>query len=131
MKRRNFIKLVSISGSGLILAQVLPMNSLAEGAGINCFQPDPLIKICDDGSIIIYVTKQEMGQGVNASLPLIIAEELEADLDDIKIEKAMYDLNKAGEYMTVGSSSIRRSWIVLRTAGAAAREMLIAAAAKK
>jgi isoquinoline 1-oxidoreductase beta subunit len=73
----------------------LPLRS---GAQIKndpiCFQPHPLIKLCDDGSIIIYVRKQEMGQGVSTSLPMIVAEEMEADWQDIISEIAPFDYEK-------------------------------------
>lgn len=70
-----------------------------------------------------------MGQNITTSLPLIIAEELDADPQDISIEILPYSAGKAGNYNTYGSASIRTTWMELRTVGATARQMLISAAA--
>jgi isoquinoline 1-oxidoreductase beta subunit len=130
MRRRDFIKLNSFISGGWVMAQLIPINGFSAEA-TDCFQPSPLIKLCSDGKIIVYVIKQEMGQGVQTSLPMIIAEELEADLKDILVEAMPFDSEKGGQYQTGGSTSVMRQWMPLRKAGAAAREMLIAAAAKE
>ncbi len=131
MKRRNFIRISSLSTTGWVLVQMLPLKGFAENAEPACFQPSPLIKMCDDGKIIIYVQKQESGQGVQTSLPLIIAEELEADPKDIVVQPLPFDNNpkEGGKYETGGSTSVPFGYDALRKAGATAREMLIAAAA--
>ena len=128
MRRRDFIKLNSFLSGGWVMAQLIPINGFARST-TNCFQPSPLIKLCSDGKIIVYVIKQEMGQGVQTSLPMIIAEELEASMDDILVEPMAFDSSKAGAYDTGGSTSVLEEYLPLRKAGAAAREMLIAAAA--
>ncbi len=130
MRRREFIKLNSFISGGWIMAQLIPIKAIA-GVTADCFQPSPLIKLCSDGKIVVYIIKQEMGQGVQTSLPMIIAEELEADLKDIVVEAMPFDSSKGGEYSTGGSTSVIRQFTPLRKAGAAAREMLIAAAAKQ
>ncbi|HEX7844651.1 MAG TPA: molybdopterin cofactor-binding domain-containing protein [Chitinophagaceae bacterium] len=132
MKRRDFIRITSLYSGGWILSAALPLNALAQTQlDPICFQPHPLIKLCDDGSIIIYVRKQEMGQGVSTSLPMIVAEEMEADWQSIKSEIAPFDYEKKEEYRTIASDSILKNWEPLRRAGAAAREMLMAAAAQR
>lgn len=130
MRRRAFIKLNSFISGGWIMAQLIPFKAIA-GVTADCFQPSPLIKICSDGKIVVYIIKQEMGQGVQTSLPMIIAEELEADLKDIVVEAMPFDADKGGEYSTGGSTSVMRQWLPLRNAGAAAREMLILAASNE
>ncbi len=130
MQRRNFIKIASYSTGGWLLAQLIPSKAFAlEGEVVpSCFQPSPLIKLCDDGKIFIYVVKQESGQGVQTSLPMILAEELEADPKDIIVEAMPFDAAKGGQYGTGGSTSVMTQYMPLRKAGATAREMLIAAA---
>ena len=89
----------------------------------------------DDGVLIVTIGKSEMGQGVYTSLPMLVAEELEADWKNIKVEPApvapAYNHTQFGPVMvTGGSTSVRSTWEQLRTAGAAARLMLVAAAAE-
>lgn len=131
MNRRNFIRITSLYSGGALLFSSIPGKGLSQANDPFCFQPHPLIKLCDDGSIIIYVRKQEMGQGVNTSLPMIVAEEMEADWQNIKSEIAPFDYEKKDEYTTISSESVRINWQPLRKAGASAREMLITAAAQQ
>lgn len=128
MKRRSFIQLGSYLSGGWVLSQFLPVSALAN-EGPACFQPSPLIKLCSDGKIIVYVYKQEMGQGVQTSLPLIVAEELEADLNSVVAEALPFVAGGKFNYSTGGSTSVLYEYTPLRKAGAAAREMLISAAA--
>jgi len=130
MQRRAFIQLSSFLSSGWVVAQLVPLPAFAADDPI-CFQPSPLIKLCSDGKIIVYVYKQEMGQGVQTSLPLIVAEELEADPKQVIAEALPYSPSGGFNYSTGGSTSILREFMPLRKAGAAAREMLIKAAANE
>jgi isoquinoline 1-oxidoreductase subunit beta len=131
MNRRKFIQITSLYSGGALLFSSLPIKSSPHSSNSDYFQPHPLIKLCPDGSIIIYVRKQEMGQGINTSLPLIVAEEMEADWQTIKSEIAPFDYEKKGDYTTVASDSVGSNWEPLRKAGASAREMLVAAAAQQ
>ena len=138
INRRRFIKLsaASVFGSGLVLA--LNWRDSQGNATVSDldkqFVPNAWLKIGADGhdagKIVVYTIESEMGQGPMTLMPMILAEELEAAWDDIRVEhaplKPIY-----GEQTTGGSSSIRRGWATLRDAGAAAREMLIAAAAQR
>src|SRR5207244_218127 len=81
-----------------------------------------------DGKITVMVARSEMGQGVRTALPMILAEELEADWKQIEIEQAGAS-TLFGDQSTGGSASIKTTWDPMRKAGAAAREMLISAAA--
>jgi len=130
--RREFIKVVSVSGSGLILASYIPFKDLFAQAGDDpkIFSPSVYLKIDSNGVVTVIVHRSEMGQGVQTALPMLIAEELEVDWQKIVIEQADAD-SKYGSQSTGGSTSIRRNWEPLRIAGATAREMLILAAANK
>ena len=92
--------------------------------------PNPFILITASGDVTIWCHRSEMGQGVRSSLPVLIADELGADLASIKVIQADGD-EKYGDQDTDGSSSVRMSFIRLREAAATARTMLIAAAAKR
>ncbi len=92
------------------------------------FAPNAYLKITPDGKVTIVVARSEMGQGVRTALPMILAEELEADWKQITIEQAGAS-TLFGDQSTGGSASVRTTWDPMRKAGAAAREMLISAAA--
>jgi isoquinoline 1-oxidoreductase beta subunit len=133
LNRRNFLKLTSLAGLGLTLGFYLPFGdkfAVAAMPDVQTFAPNAWLRIELSGVITITVGKSEMGQGIRTSLPMIVAEELEADWQAVKIEQAVADA-KYGNMMTGGSSSVRSSFANLRKAGAAAREMLVSAAAQK
>lgn len=129
--RREFIKIIGMSGGALTLAAFVPVTDVfAKRGEPKNFSPSVYLKIDNNGIVTIIVHRSEMGQGVRTSLPMLVAEELEVDWKKIVIEQAEGD-KKYGNQVTGGSTSIRTSWEPLRVAGATAREMLIAAAATK
>jgi len=97
------------------------------------FTPNAWIRIAPDGAVTVVIDKAEMGQGIETSLSMLAAEELDADFSRVDIEFAPvapeYKNPVFGSQGTGGSTTIRGSWLPMRTAGAAAREMLVAAAA--
>jgi isoquinoline 1-oxidoreductase beta subunit len=96
------------------------------------FAPNGWVHIGTDGVVTITVDKSEMGQGVNTSLPMIVAEELEVELTSVRAGPTPENPSAWSRRMgTGGSSSVRGSYETLRRAGAAAREMLVAAAAQQ
>jgi isoquinoline 1-oxidoreductase beta subunit len=97
-------------------------------ASAEAFSPNAYLRITSDNKIKIVVARSEMGQGVRTALPMILAEELEADWKQIEIEQAGAS-TLYGDQTTGGSASIRTTWYPMRKAGAAAREMLISAGA--
>ena len=123
ISRREFIKVSSLIGTGFALG----FNTLsAYSKDIKGFEPDTFINILDDDTIILSVAKAEMGQGVWTSLPMLIAEELEADWSKIKVQQISKD-NFMG---TGGSMSISGyGWEKMRKSGAIAKSILIEAAA--
>src|SRR5438874_1350628 len=125
LSRREFLTAGAAAGAGLVMGFYLPhKNSSSHGT----FAPNAYLKIAPDGKITVVVARSEMGQGVWTSLPMILAEELEADWKQITIEQAGAS-TLYGDQSTGGSASVRTTWDPLRKAGAAAREMLISAAA--
>ncbi len=130
--RRQFLKVVSVAGAGLAIGfYVSPKNFRGDVADATpgIFAPNVWLRIDKSGSITVTVSKSEMGQGISTGLPMILAEELEADWTKIRFERADAD-TKYGNMGTGGSQSTRSLWNPLREAGAAAREMLISAAAQ-
>jgi CO/xanthine dehydrogenase Mo-binding subunit len=126
LTRRDFLTAGVAAGAGLVIGFHLPHgNSSGSAKG---FAPNAYLKITPDGKIAIVVARSEMGQGVRTSLPMILAEELEADWKQIVIEQAGAS-TLYGDQTTGGSASVRTTWEPMRKAGAAAREMLISAAA--
>jgi isoquinoline 1-oxidoreductase beta subunit len=126
VSRRNFLTAGVAAGAGLVIGFYLPHGS--SFGGKEAFEPNAYLKITPDGKITIVVARSEMGQGVRTSLPMILAEELEADWQHISIEQAGAS-TLYGDQTTGGSESVRTTWDPMRKAGAAAREMLISAAA--
>jgi isoquinoline 1-oxidoreductase beta subunit len=133
MNRRDFIKVVSTAGSGLVLGFYLPSTNKLSGKPLSSalFEPNAWIKVQPDNIIRIMVGKSEMGLGVLTSLPMIIAEEMDLDFSKVVVEKASANRKKYGWQMTGGSNSVSGGYKKLRQAGATAREMLVMAAAQE
>lgn len=128
LDRRTFLKASLTASGGLLLSLNLPIKDAFGQEAAEYFQPNPFIRIEPDNTITIWVARSEMGQGVRTGLPMIVCEELGVDWEQITIEQA--DANpKYGPQGTGGSRSVNSSWDRLRNAGAAAREMLVQAAA--
>lgn len=124
--RRGFLALSA--SAGLTLGIRLPAGVAGEESA--AFEPNAFLRITPDDQVTLWVTKLEMGQGVGTLLPMILAEELEADWSRVRIERAEPGEKFKGVRLhTSGSGSVTGSWHQLRNAGAAAREMLIGAAA--
>ena len=125
LSRREFVGAGIAAGAGLVIGFYLPHGN---ESGKDTFSPNAYLRITPDNKITIVVARSEMGQGVRTALPMILAEELEADWKHIDIEQAGAS-TLYGDQTTGGSASIRTTWDPMRKAGAAAREMLISAAA--
>lgn len=130
VSRRRFLKVSALAGGGMLLSFSFP-GSAAAGNVVNdaVFSPNMFITIAADGTVFLQAPNPEIGQGVKTSLPLIVAEELGVDWRKVKVELAPLD-SKFGRQVAGGSGSVRGRYSALRTAGATAREMLIAAAAQ-
>ena len=126
ISRRHFLAAGAAASTGLVIGFYLHRRS--PGSPTGTFAPNAYLRIAPDGKITVVVARSEMGQGVRTSLPMILAEELEADWKQITIEQAGAS-KLFGDQSTGGSASVRTTWDPMRKAGASAREMLISAAA--
>ncbi|HSA54921.1 MAG TPA: molybdopterin cofactor-binding domain-containing protein, partial [Gemmatimonadaceae bacterium] len=133
LDRRDFLKVGAVAAGGLVLAIYVPeARARSTAAPAAPFQPNVFLRIDPNGDVIITVARSDMGQGVRTALPMIVADELDADWGRVTVVQADAHPNQYGRMMTVGSTSVRGgAWMPLRRAGAAAREMLVAAAAAR
>jgi len=128
--RRAFLETAAFTGTGLALSFRLPEALQAAATAPAIFEPNAYIRINRDNTVTLWVTRSEMGQGVRTNLPAALAEELEVDLNNVKLEQAMPGGRFKGiRLRTSGSGSSSGTFMTLRRAGATAREMLISAAA--
>ena len=134
--RRDFLKSSTLAGGGLMLSfswfsnakaadKIATLNLPEQWAELNGY-----IKITPDNVIKIFCPNPEFGQNVMTSLPMMVAEELDADWKNVVVEMGVHDNMKLGSQFTGGSNSIKMYWKPLRNAGASARQMLIEAAAQ-
>ena len=128
--RRTFLGSVFSAGAFVLAARVLPVKALASGVDNAAWHPSVYLGIDTDGTVTIIAHRSEMGTGIRSVLPMVAAEELDADLKMVKIEQALGDV-KYGSQNTDGSCSIRDFYDAMRDAGATARLMLERAAATK
>ena len=135
LSRREFLRATGLAGGGLVLALVpCPPGLRAAEVGAQAspvFAPNPLVRIATDDSVLIYAKGPEIGQGIKTALPMIIAEELDADWSRLRIEQALVRPEVYGPQGAGDSRSIPNNWDPLRRAGAVARLMLMTAAAKR
>jgi isoquinoline 1-oxidoreductase subunit beta len=124
LTRREFVAAGVAAGAGLVIGFYLPHGESKKES----FSPNAYLRITPDNKVTIVIARSEMGQGVRTALPMILAEELEADWKQIEIEQAGAS-TLYGDQTTGGSASVRTTWDPMRKAGAQAREMLISAAA--
>lgn len=131
LNRRQFLKATAVGSCGLMVGISLNASANASSAKQAAeFNPNAFIHLQKDGSVLIYCGRCEMGQGISTALPSVVADEMEADWSRVTVEQAEGDQDKYGSQATGGSASIRTMYEPMRKAGAVAREMLVAAAAK-
>ena len=140
ISRRRFLTVSAVVGGGLLIGFTAgPAIKAADAAGKAAnasFTPNAFIRIGSDGQIILTMPYVEMGQGTYTSIPMLIAEELEVDLKQVRLEHAppnekLYANPLLGVQATGNSNAVRGAWQPLRQAGATAKTMLVAAAAKR
>lgn len=128
LSRREFLKATGATGGVLALGLVLPGCTGGREAAAG-FEPNVFVSLDAEGTVTVTVSRSEMGQGVRTALPRIVADELEASLERVRIVQAIGDV-KYGDQNTDGSKTIRMMFTPLREAGASARQMLEQAAAE-
>ncbi len=137
LERRQFLKLTAAAGGGLLVGFDLSTLAATRDSyqiGGNHFSPNSWIHLAPDDTITLMLATSELGQGSMTAIPMLLAEELEADWTKIKVEPAPVnaDFNNpiSNKQSTGGSTAVRGYWEPLRRAGAGTRELLIVAAAK-
>jgi len=135
ISRRHFCRVSALAGGALLVHAYTPAVRAAATGGqagpSPAFAPNAFLRIDPNNEITIIVARPEIGQGVRTSLPMIVAEELDADWSSIRIEQAAVDPKAYGDQFAGGSQSVRTGWNPLRHAGAVARAMLVKAAAQR
>ena len=134
MDRRQFLVTSTLAGGAFALGFSLPAARAQAGAAAP-FAPNAWVRIDPDDSVTLVCHRNEMGQDVHTTLAMLLAEELEVPLGRVRVEQApvapVYINALLGGQITGGSTSVRDAWMPLRQAGAAARTMLVAAAAAR
>jgi isoquinoline 1-oxidoreductase subunit beta len=131
ISRRSFLIAGSAVGGGLLLAATVPFSRKAWAADGNDYPVTIYARINPSGAVTILAPNPEVGQGTKTALPMIFAEELDVAWKDVTIEMADYQGGKMGSQSSGGSYSTPSNWLPLRKAGAAGRQMMIAAAAAR
>ncbi|NNF13878.1 MAG: xanthine dehydrogenase family protein molybdopterin-binding subunit [Gemmatimonadetes bacterium] len=138
LSRRSFILGVTVAGGGLALGAKGILSRLGRGGDMPEVVTDPTVflRIGADNSVTLLSKHLEMGQGVMTGLATIVAEELDADWGQMRVEhapanRALYQNLIWGRQVTAASSSMANSWLQMRRVGAAARHMLVSAAANR
>ncbi len=125
--RRSFLRVTALAGGGMMLAHCFKPAAQPLSDAV---APGAFVRITADGLVTITAKNPEIGQGVKSMLPMLIAEELDVDWKDVRIEQADIDPSKYGTQLAGGSTATPRNWVPMRQVGAVARQMLITAAAQ-
>src|ERR1043165_4528434 len=130
INRRTFLQVTAMGGGGMFLGLYFKPSLFGQGQPAVIPVPNSFIRIAPDGIVTIIAKNPEIGQGVKTSLPMIIADELDVDWKNVRIEQASYDATKYSNQSAGGRTAIPPAWNPMRRVGAAARAMLITAAAQ-
>jgi isoquinoline 1-oxidoreductase beta subunit len=133
VSRREFVKVTATTGGGLLLGcYVVGIGGVSKSWAAPTSEPSigAYIRISPSGIVTITAKNPEIGQGVKTHLPMIIAEELDVDWKDVRIEQSDFDPVKFSSQLAGGSTATPNNWMALRQAGGAARAMLVTAAAQ-
>ncbi|TLY56627.1 MAG: xanthine dehydrogenase family protein molybdopterin-binding subunit [Gammaproteobacteria bacterium] len=135
LTRRTVLKASLLAGGGLALEALIPLPAgvldAREGKSAPPAQLSAFVSIAPDGTVTIVSKNPEIGQGVKTSLPMMVADELDCDWSQVRIAQADVDQQRYGEQSAGGSTATPKNWLPMRQTGAAARAMLVQAAAMK
>lgn len=134
VSRRDFLRVSAIAGGGLLIASYLEPLDAATAVGRSAASDATLnayIRITPDGIVTIIAKNPEVGQGVKTMLPMLIAEELDVDWTQVRIEQGDLDTKNFQGQVAGGSTATPNNWLPMRRVGAAARAMLVATAAQQ
>ena len=129
VSRRGFLQVSALAGGGLLIGLYSRPAPLAQGPAGPPLSPHSFIRITPEGIVHIMAKNPEVGQGVRTMLPMIIADELDADWASVQIEQADVDQEKYGVQFAGGSLATPQNWTLMRQMGASGRHLLVAAAA--
>lgn len=135
--RRNFLRTSALAGGGMLIGFNMFTSCAPEAqppvdvSQLNFKDFNAFIRIAEDGYVTIFSPNPEIGQGVKTAMPMIIAEELDVEWDKVFVEQGALNTNDFDRQVAGGSQSIRHGWDSLRETGAAAKQMLVAAAAQR
>jgi isoquinoline 1-oxidoreductase subunit beta len=136
VNRRDFLRVSALAGGGLMLASWFEPLAAAEplapgvAGGAADFVPNAFIRLTPDGIVTIVAKNPEVGQGIKTMLPMLIAEELDVEWKNVRVEQAPFDPVKFQGQFAGGSTATPNNWLPMRRVGAAARAMLVTAAAQ-
>src|SRR5271165_561029 len=131
MHRRSFLQLTALAGGGLALGLYRSPLGLAQGPEKHPeLTPQAFIHIAPDGTVTIMARASESGQGMRNMLPMLIAEELDVDWKNVRVEQAELNEKIYGMQFSGGSANTPMGWEPMRRVGAAGRQLLITAAAQ-
>lgn len=131
--RRSFLKTSALAGGGLVIGFTWGCDPIeaAKAPPKEWFDINAFLTIADNGTVTIMSPNPEIGQNVKTSMPMVVAEELDVAWDDVVVKQAPLNADAFSRQVAGGSQSIRSSWKILRTAGAAGRQLMIQTAAKE